>query len=164
MAYTKKQIDDWFRDKAYSATGYRRNILGKNERARDAVTIGKMYFFAYDPKLKGILPVYDKFPLVFPIEGYNDGFLGLNLHYLNVDERSMLLENLKKYATDDRMNKNTRLQLSYSLLNSTKRLASPARPCIKRYLLSQLRSRFIEITSNEWDKAILLPVAQFVYK
>ena len=44
--------------------------------------IGNMYMFRYEPKLKESLPYYDRFPIVFPIEPYSDGFLGLNFHYL----------------------------------------------------------------------------------
>ena len=41
---------------------------------------GKLNMFFYDPKHKKTLPYYDTFPLVLPLETYNDGFLGLNLH------------------------------------------------------------------------------------
>ena len=44
--------------------------------------VGKMYMFFYDAKYKDTLPFFDIFPLVFPIEFYSEGFLGINLHYL----------------------------------------------------------------------------------
>jgi hypothetical protein len=122
-----------------------------------------MYFFAYDPKMKKTLPMYDRFPLVFPIEPYNDGFLGLNLHYLSPGERAWLLNKLKDFRNNNKFNATTRLKLSYDLLASTKKLASVSRPCVKRYLFSHVRSKFIEMTPEEWDKAIGLPVAQFEY-
>jgi len=37
-----------------------------------------------------------------------------------------------------------------------------ATPCIKRYLFSQIQSRFLEITADEWDIAALLPMESFV--
>jgi hypothetical protein len=37
-----------------------------------------------------------------------------------------------------------------------------ATPCIKRYLFTQIESRFLEITADEWDIAALLPVESFV--
>jgi hypothetical protein len=40
--------------------------------------------------------------------------------------------------------------------------AFEATPCIKRYLYSNIESRFLEISSNEWDIAALLPVESFV--
>jgi hypothetical protein len=160
---TEKDSAEWFIGKARSAAGYRKNLVSSDERGRDNAIIGKMYFFAYDPKMKKTLPMYDRFPLVFPIEPYNDGFLGLNLHYLNPGERAWLLNKLKDFRNNNKFNATTRLKLSYDLLASTKKLASVSRPCVKRYLFSHVRSKFIEMTPEEWDKAIGLPVAQFEY-
>jgi hypothetical protein len=162
--YNQKQLADWFTGKAKSSMGYRRAIMATNDRSRSNVAMGRMFFFYYDPKLKKVLPVYDRFPMVFPLEQYEDGFLGLNLHYLNRDERSALLGQLMKFRSDDRMDERTKLRVSYDLLNSTRKLASAMRPCIKRYLYDHVRSSFIEVTADEWDKAIELPVEMFVTK
>ena len=148
--------------KATSAAGYRRKIMGNAERSRTNTTIGKMYFFWYDPKHKDKLPIYDRFPLVFPIERYPDGFLGLNMHYLSFGERAALLDQLSKFRSNNKMNETTKLRVTYDLLASTKRLATASRPCIKRYLFTQVRSPFVEITADEWDKALELPVAVWV--
>jgi hypothetical protein len=160
----EKTSVDWFMNKAKSASGYRRNIVNNDERARDRTFVGKMYFFYYDPKHKDKLPVYDRFPLVFPIERYSDGFLGLNLHYLAPGERQLLLDRLTDYTTNNKYNETTKLRLSYDLLSSTRKLNSLMRPCIKRYLYGHVRSKFIEITANEWVNAINLPVQLFVSK
>ena len=61
----------------------RSNVLNDASRISPKAFIGRMYFYHYDPKYKDVLPVYDKFPLVIPMEMYSDGFLGLNLHYLD---------------------------------------------------------------------------------
>lgn len=160
--YKQNELKDWFTDKARNAAGYRRNIVSNDSRAADSAVIGKLYFFMYDPKLKKTLPIYDRFPLVFPIERYSDGFLGLNLHYLSVPERAALLNKLREFSNNKRNDATTRLRLSYDLLSSTKRLASASRPCIKRYLFPHVRSRFIEVTPDEWDRAIELPVEVFI--
>lgn len=160
--YTKNQINDWFTGKATSAAGYRNKIMSNADRKRDSTVIGKMYFFWYDPKHKDKLPIYDRFPLVFPIERYSDGFLGLNMHYLSFSERSALLNTLMKYRSNSKMNETTRLRVTYDILSSTKKLASASRPCIKRYLFTQVRSQFVEITADEWDRALQLPVAVWV--
>lgn len=162
--YQPKQLQDWFRGKATTAAGYRKNIMANTERLRNSIAIGKMYFFFYDAKHKDKLEVWDRFPLVFPIERYNDGFLGINLHYLSVKERKALIDELTKFANSPNLSPKTKLQLSYDLLQSTKSLASLSRPCIKRYLSSQMRSRFVEITADEWDKVVELPVEIFVRK
>lgn len=161
---TKASIN-WFTGKARSPLGYRKLIVGSEDRGRapTATVIGKMYFFAYDPKHKDTLPVYDRFPLVFPIERYTDGFLGINLHYLIPGERTWLLTKLSQFSSNSKMNSTTRLRLTYDLLQTTKRLASVTRPCIKRYLFGHVRSRLIEVFPEEWYNAVDLPVALFEY-
>jgi hypothetical protein len=163
-AQKTKESTDWFIDKARSAAGYRKNIIHNDKRGRDDTAIGRMYFFAYDPKHKDKLPVYDNFPLVFPIERYGDGFLGLNLHYLGEGERAWLLKKLSEFANNSKFDRTTVLKLTYNLLQSTKKLSKTTRPCIKRYLFDHCYSKFIEVLPEEWEKAINLPVAQFVYK
>lgn len=161
--YQDRELHDWFVGKAKDAAGIRRNIVNNHERARDSTIIGKMYLFFYDPKLKAILPIYDRFPLVLPIERYGDGFLGLNLHYLAQGTRKALLDTLSAHASNNKMNENTRLRISYDVLNAAKAMTM-AKPSIKRYLFNHVRSKFIEIHANEWDKAIELPVELFVRK
>jgi hypothetical protein len=161
---TNKELTDWWLGKARTAAGYRSNIIANVERHRDTTVIGRLYFFVYDPKFKAILPIYDKFPLVFPMEADGNSMLGLNLHYLGQGERTVLLNRLTGFANNQRFNKTTKIKLSYDLLQSTKSLNSLARPCIKRYLWTHVRSRFIEITADEWPNAIALPVQHFVNK
>lgn len=165
--YTSGQIQAWFIDKAFKAPtqeGARRIITRDDAgRGRDNTVMGKLYFFRYDPKWKDRLPKYDKFPLVFPIEPYSDGFLGLNLHYLGLTERDALLSALLRISGDPKLNDRAKLQVTYSLLKSSQSLNSLSRPCIKRYLFSHVRSRFVEVYPGEWDKVIELPVADWVF-
>ena len=77
--------------------------------------------FFYDPKFKKTLPYYDTFPLVLPLETYNDGFLGINMHYLPIPLRVNLL---------DQNLGNTSLQLiqiniyMFEILESSKKITS----------------------------------------
>lgn len=160
----QKEAVAWWIGKARSAQGYRRNLLTNEVRSRDVPIIGKMYFFHYDAKHKKTLPVWDRFPLVFPIGGYSDGFLGLNVHYLSIGERHNLLGKLLEFASSQRFTPSMKINMSYDLLQSTASLASLSRPCVKRYLFGHLRSSLIEIRADEWDRVIELPVEQFVYK
>lgn len=124
-------------------------------------SIGTMYFFWYDAKHKDTLPYWDRFPLIFPIETYGDGFLGLNLHYLDLRHRILLLDRLSDYRTNNKYSPDMRLQLSYGLIKSTKNL-DVAKPCIKRYLTDHVKSQFIEVLPAEWDIACYMPVQRFV--
>jgi|SanBayMetagenome_1026888.scaffolds.fasta_scaffold02597_3 hypothetical protein len=164
QTYTSKELFDWLLGKARSAASIRKNLINATQQQSGSTVIGKMYFFSYDAKTKDKLPRWDKYPLVFPIERYNDGFLGLNVHYLTPGERKAFLNQLMNYATAKNLTEKSRLRLTYDLIASTKKLNSMARPCIKRYLYSHVRSKFVEIPATEWDRVVQLPLEVFITK
>ena len=73
--------------------------------------IGKMYFYFYDPKTKDTMPYYDLIPLVIPIERYNDGFLGLSLHYIHPKHRMILFDKLSDTISKNTYDENTKLKI-----------------------------------------------------
>ena len=152
---------NWLRAKVKELTPTSRALMTDRDRLKTNSTIGKMYFYFYDPKTKDTLPYYDRFPLVIPIESYPDGFLGLNLHYIHPKQRLILLDKLSETATNDKFDSKTKLRVSYSYLAGASR-AFEATPCIKRYLFTHIQSRFLEISADEWDIAAMLPVETFV--
>jgi len=151
----------WLRQKVKDLKPTSRALMADRDRLRTNSIIGKMYFYFYDPKTKDSLPYYDRFPLVIPIENYKDGFLGMNLHYIHPKQRIILLDKLSDTASNKNYDKNTKLRISYQFLSSASR-AFEATPCIKRYLYGHVQSRFLEITADEWDIAVMLPVESFV--
>lgn len=140
----------------------RSNILNDPSRIAARTFIGKMYFFHYDPKYKDVLPVWDKFPLVIPMDIYENGFLGLNLHYLDPYSRLILLDRLQDFINNDKYDDTTRFNLSYSLLSQSRRYKL-IEPCVKRYLLSHIMSSVIYIEPDQWETAVFLPVQKMVY-
>ena len=124
-------------------------------------SIGRVYMFIYDPKTKDALPYYDAFPLVIPIEFYKDGFLGVNLHYLPPKQRAILLDALMDNLNNDKMDKTTRLKVSYRLLKGYSRYRF-FQPCVKRYLAGHVRSPFVYVAPLEWRNAVFLPSDRFV--
>lgn len=164
---TPEQANEWFIGKARTLQGIRENIVHSTERATSRAALGRMYFFMYDPKYKEVLPIYDRFPLVLPIERYKGGFLGLNIHYIDYPQnkgfRKKLLDQLKEHATNQKYDETTRIKMSYTTLKSMT-LMKLAKPTIHRYLLNHVRSRFIEIHMDEWDKVAVLKVQDFVTK
>jgi hypothetical protein len=152
---------NWLRAKVKELTPTSRALMTDRDRLKTNSTIGKMYFYFYDPKTKDSLPYYDRFPLVIPIESYRDGFLGLNLHYIHPKQRLILLDKLSETATNNNFDSKTKLKVSYSYLAGASK-AFEATPCIKRYLYSHIQSRFLEISADEWDIAAMLPVETFV--
>lgn len=141
----------------------RSNILNDANRISPTVFIGRMFFFAYDPKYKDVLPVWDKFPLVIPMDIYDDGFLALNLHYLDPYSRLALLDRLSDFINNDKYNDTTRFNLAYNLLSKSRRYKL-IEPCVKRYLYNHITSSIIYIEPINWETAIFLPVQKMVYK
>lgn len=131
-----------------------------NYTERKFFDVGNMYMYLYDPKLKQELPYWDKFPLVIPLEIYGDGWLGLNLHYLSMDYRIALLNQLLTLGKIDENNKTLKLAISYQILNNATKFAA-FRPCVKRYLRSHVRSRILPIFPHEYTLAAYLPTAKF---
>jgi hypothetical protein len=138
----------------------KRQIINDKERMVTRAIIGKMYFFFYDPKTKDDLPYYDRFPLVIPIKQYSDGFLGLNLHYLPPRYRIRFLDKLYNILNNENFDETTKFKISYRLLDGIGRFKE-FRPCLKRYLKEHIKTRMVNVTSNEWEIAAVLPVEFF---
>jgi hypothetical protein len=153
---------DWFRDKAKSVSSMNEfRLVNQNvELQRRIPTPGYMYMFVYDAKHKDTLPYYDRFPLVFPFSVQSDGFTGINMHYLPHILRARLMDALYNLTTNNKFDEKTRLRMSYDILNASSRYKMFA-PCVKRYLYSHLKTRFLLVPSNEWDVALFLPLERF---
>jgi len=126
---------------------------------------GEMYLFNYNPREKYKLDYYDTFPLIFYIHEVENGFLGMNLHYLPIKLRERLFVNMLPYATDnpDTDSETTRLRLTYELLNKTSKLRY-FRPCVKRYKYNSIDSRLLRIPAMDWVTAMYLPIERFAKK
>jgi hypothetical protein len=140
----------------------RSNILTDAKRISAKAFVGRMYFFHYDAKYKDILPVWDKFPLVIPMETYSDGFLGLNLHFLDPYSRLIMLDRLSDFINNDKYDDTTSFKLSYDLLSSSRRYRM-INQCTRRYLFSHIMSSMIYIEPDNWETAIFLPTQKMVY-
>ena len=141
-----------------SLNWYKKKITDLSNRISSArlMRSGKMFrspqlrglnFFRYDPKLKGVLPYYDIFPLVLPIDSAPGGFLGINFHYLPVPMRMKLFELLD----------NKRFRGSYRSLKNLKYV----KPTLHHYLRSQLVSGFLRLDEEDYAPAMFMPVQNF---
>ena len=160
-----KAAGNWFRSIVNRTKGAfsgetPQSILQRSDSLTTRSVLGKMYFYSYDPKWKDKLPYYDTFPLVFPIEKYNDGFLGLNFHYLAPKDRAVLMDQLKGFANNKKYDETTRLLLTYNMLKGFSKIKR-AKPTVHRYLTSKLKSRFVLVNADEWEVALFLPVERF---
>jgi len=157
----EQKARDWYRDQAQT---YRRlnerRFLKDSSRLTSKPMIGSMYMYYYDAKTKAQLPYFDRFPLVFPFKILSDGFMGLNLHYLPLQYRAILMDNLYDITSNKRYDETTRLRLSYDILDKASKFRY-FKPCVKRYLTSQMQSRFLYVYPSEWDIALFLPLERF---
>lgn len=169
---TKKSIE-WFRK--YIPKNW--NHVKTSQMFRDRSlwsqkpSPGYMYFFDYsNPVHKDTLPIYDAYPLIFPWDIWRgDGSWGedgklymiaINLHYLPPKLRQKVMVELLKIKTEKRFRKNTRLKLSWQVLQglSNSRLYEHA---VHMYRLDHVRSKFVQIPSASWEMAVFLPLARF---
>lgn len=152
----------WLMSKIADVRGVRvaKSISNEKIRQVNKFILGGLYCFYYNPKGKMDLPYYDQFPMVLALEKYNDGFLGLNFHYLPIKYRVVFLDKLMNFATMGDAGEIMRMRVTYDILTASKRLKL-FKPCIKRYLSSHIQSKILTIQPNEWDIAALLPLQQF---
>jgi len=152
----------WLMAKIADVRGVRvaKSISNEKVRQVNKFILGGLYCFYYNPKGKTDLPYYDQFPMVLALERYNDGFLGLNFHYLPIKYRVVFLDKLMNFATMGDAGEIMRMRVTYDILTASKRLKL-FKPCIKRYLSSHIQSKILTIQPNEWDIAALLPLQQF---
>jgi len=145
---------------AMSGQDAKGTIFGNTKRFAKIPTIGKMFLFQYFPKYIDTLPYHDRLPMIFPIDVINNGIMGINLHYLPLEPRAALMDALYTLSSDRNYDEQTRLRITYNILKSAASF-SLFKPCVKKYLFSQVRSPFYEVSSFEWDIALFLPVEMF---
>ena len=148
---------DWYRDKIREFGTPKALDLIRDGKQATSPFFGRLNMFFYDPKLKAKLPYYDRFPLVLPLEEYNDGFLGINFHYLPIPLRMRLLDRVVDFSNNTKFDKTTTLGVSYNQLKNVRLI----RPTLKRYLAGKVKSRFRRVDADEFIVATLLPVARF---
>ncbi len=160
-----KEAREWYRQQALAVGNVSSSELMKSDhtRFRGQPASGRMFMFYYDPKHKATLPYYDRFPLIFPLNiSLGAGsFMGLNLHYLPPMYRAKLMDFLYQYVSNNRYDQSTKMQIeTYKGLKAFSQ-SNYYKPCIKKYLTRHVRSRFVSVAANEWDIAMMLPLAKF---
>ena len=158
----------WFQQrvktmKLTSEAFYKQSSLNKARRYLE----GRMYTFFYDAKTKDKLPYWDRFPVVLILDLSQNGFTGLNLHYIPPRYRVRLLYELYKYIRldDDTRDENMKphIRMRYEMLRGLSKLRF-FKPCFKRYLTTQIEGRALEITPDYWDVMAMLPLADWQKK
>jgi hypothetical protein len=155
---------NWFRDAAQSVATVSAPRLMNDKKNRvktlSPKNIGQMFMYFYDPKTKDTLPYYDKFPLILLVDFAENGFYGLNLHYLPPVLRAKLMDALYTLKNNDKYDDSTKLKISYRVLSGASKFKYYA-PCFKRYLHDHVQGQFLYVETQNWDKALMLPTERF---
>jgi hypothetical protein len=163
MDFLSRQSMAWFQNnikELKSPMTLAKEIVAEKDRAKGKFLMGGLYHFFYDPLTKMDLPYYDVFPLVIPLQRYADGFLGLNLHYLPPRYRAVFMDKLLQFAIMNDNDEIKRLRVTYEILAVSKNFKE-FKPCVKKYLNSQIKTKILTIKPNEWETALFLPTAIF---
>ena len=137
----------------------------KTQKVTVRPNFGMMNLFYYRPKGAEKLPYYDIFPLVIPIgRRLNDGFVGINFHYLSVPQRWLLLERLSMFqvpseldAFDSEEGGGDVMALFWSKI----RRKRGVKPIVRKYLTKQINSYFLKIELSEMLIALAIPMERF---
>ena len=155
---------NWYRNAAKTYGSVKDNqFFGKSsdkDRMSSRPMIGGMYMYEYMAKGRKTLPYYDRMPLIFPFKMVKGGFYGLNMHYLPLPLRAKLMDALYETTNNKAYDETTKLKINYQILSKASKF-EPFKPCVKRYLTSQVQSRFMYVYPSEWDIALFLPTERF---
>lgn len=136
-------------------------LMGDNQvHQTTRIMPGYFYQFFYDPKYKEDLPFYDTFPLAIPFNATGTHFTCLNVHYLYPKVRLTLLSRLLDFASDDTLSDKMKINMSWKLISNAAKFPMIA-PCVKMYLKSHVKSKFLKIPPADYYSAIFLPSEKF---
>lgn len=152
-----KNAADWFRRKVGALKGELKSRFSENDTADEfyknskkskirTIEPGVMVAYFYDPKHKQTLPYYDRFPLILCIGMYNDGFLGINFHYLPPLLRAKLMDAIDKKSS-----------INWAAVSNIREI----KPTVKRYLWKHITSKVVIIQEDEKNVALFLPTERF---
>jgi len=134
-------------------------IMAEGDMVRKRVMIGQMFMFGYFPKYHETLPVWDKYPLVIPFRRTDNGFIGINFHYLPYKARAWLLWKLEK-AFNLKASEGKKMRVTYQLLEGFSRVPL-AEYAVHRYLSDHILTPYKLIEVYDYPRAIMLPIQQF---
>jgi len=125
-------ITDEINDEVDEMGGRDRNIVRAFPR------LFSLMLWEYRAKWRRELPFYDKYPLAYILDFKPNSFFAVNLHYYSPEERVGIARSLAE--------------------NRIPRFTKGAH----KYLISEVRSPYLDFDTREWDTICLLPVEEFV--
>ena len=145
-----------------------KNVIKSPEKAMEEwkykkgsrIKVGQMVFYQYDAKFKDTLIYWDAYPLAFPISQTSTHFTCLNLHYIPPEYRAFLLDKIYDIWNNGKIPDSKKERLNAEVLNAMRNMAE-FKPCVHKYLKSHVKSLFLPVPVEFWDKACMLETAQF---
>lgn len=158
-----RQAHDWYIQRLKNISNINRNNILNDPlfNVSKKPTIGSLCMFFYEAKHAETLPYWDRFPVSFIVQPAENGFYGINLHYLEPSVRALLLSRLYTVASNRRFDESTKITASYEILKGTQKFRQ-FKPCFKRYLYDQVRSPYAIVPASEWALSVFIPSEMFV--
>ena len=156
--FFKKTIEIGFSGQESTPTEVAEYLLTSDESISPLdVSTGGMFIFKYEPTTKNDLKYYDALPLVIMVGRTNDGFIGLNLHYLPEKYRVAFLRKLFSGIDFSDINQEDEIDNRLQLASAYKFI----KPVYKRYKYDGITSRMVRIPIENWLMASLMPMYKF---
>lgn len=141
---------------------FRRVISYSSEKVNE-VDFGEMYMYRYLPQTRKKLPYYDLYPCIITIfpRINNDGFYGLNLHYLSLTNRYLFLANLVKvFGINEEFDGTERIPKYRQIKTQTN--LKLYKNCIKHYKYANIKTRIYKVPVENWPIVYSMNFQKFV--
>jgi len=151
----------WYNEKVKDLIGISEKpseLLSKWELRANKVQLYHFNMFFYDAKTKKNLPYFDMFPLVFPLRRFGTTFTGINVHYLPPSFKEDFFNIYTRFKSNDEFDETTLYKMTWSKISRFKVM----RPLLRKYSLSNIKSRFLVLRADEVPIAMSLPLTRLV--
>jgi len=151
----------WYNEKVKDLISMSENpgeLLSKWEWRTNKIQLFHFNMFFYDAKTKNTLPYFDMFPLVFPLRRFGDSFTGVNVHYLPAAFKEQFYQIFTRFKLNDKFDETTLYRMTWSKISRFKVM----RPLIRKYSLSNIKSRYLILRADEVPIAMSLPLTRLV--
>lgn len=120
---------------------------------------GLLIFFKYKPISESFISkntYYDRFPLVLITNSYRGGFEGVNIHFLDLEYRKFLFDELINNLPQIIGNEDwkTRLLVNYDRLDSRRNFRF-FKPCYRKYMWKGMEKRPVMIPFDLWEEMVI---------
>lgn len=150
----------WYKNEMSQLQVGRMKLLADNQKYQHSKPgIGRFCFFFYSAKgyTDGTLDYYDTSPLSLILSEDSKHFAGLNWHYLRLDLRVRLFQEILKIQGSN-FSEQKKLEITYE---SIKAVTNLYKPCYKQYLKNRVKSQVVWVPMDSAVIATFLPVANF---